>query len=138
MMDIKMRTLSNLCKTRIMQATILAALTGSSVAAFAQYGAPSPYYPPPQYGPGYGPAPQSRYWQEYREERGPDYAHRWGYHAGEINGQRDRETGHSYRPTHDDAYKHVPNSGGIPMPRGLFKDEYRDAYVRGYQAGYGR
>ena len=127
---------SSVIKRRLLQATLVLTIAAGSTAAFAQYGAPAPY-PPPQYGPNYGPAPQSHYWQDYREASGPDYAHRWGYHAGEVNGQRDRATGHSYRPTHDDAYKHVPSSNGIPMPRGLFKDEYKDAYIRGYQAGYG-
>lgn len=132
-----MNVSSSVIKRRLLQATLVLTIAGSSVAAFAQYGAPAPNYPPPQYGPNYGPAPQSHYWQDFRESSGPDFAHRWGYHAGEVNGQRDRVTGHSYRPTHDDAYKHVPNSDGIPMPRALFKDEYKDAYIRGYQAGYG-
>jgi hypothetical protein len=108
------------------------ALAGSCAGAFAQYG------PPPQYGPQYMPAPQSSYWQQYHEDRVPNYAARWGFHAGEVNGQRDRDTGHSYRPAHDDAYKHVPSSNGIPIPRDEFKNIYRDAYIKGYSAGYGR
>jgi len=115
-------------KQRSMRACAVLALAGSCAAAVAQY------YPPPQYLP----PPQSRYWQFYHEDRLPNYAARWGFHAGEVNGQRDRDTGHSYRPSHDDAYKHVPSSSGIPVPRDEFKQTYRDAYIRGYDAGYGR
>ncbi len=110
------------------------AIAMSTAPALAQYGG-YPYGPnalPPQ------PPPQSRYWQAYHEDRLPNYAARWGFHAGEVDGQRDRETGHSFRPTHDDGYKHVPSSHGIPVPRGDFKSIYREAYFHGYDAGYGR
>jgi hypothetical protein len=127
-MHLKARTL-RFSATRVLA---VLALAGSCAVAFAQY------YPPPQYGPEYVPAPQSRYWQMYHEDRVPNYAARWGFHAGEVNGQRDRDTGHSFRPSHDDAYKHVPSSNGIPITRDEFKSIYRDAYIKGYDAGYGR
>jgi hypothetical protein len=122
-------------KTRAARLIATCALAVCATSAFAQYGG----YP--QYGPGYlppPPPPQSRYWQAYHEESLPNYAARWGFRAGEIDGQRDRETGHSFRPVHDDGYKHVPSSNGIPVPRGEFKGIYREAYVHGYEAGYGR
>jgi hypothetical protein len=118
-------------KQHLLRTLIVLALAGTCTAAFAQY------YPP-QYGQVYVPPPQSRYWQSYQEDRIPNYAARWGFHAGEVNGQRDRDTGHSYRPSHDDAYKHVPSSDGIPVPRDEFKRIYREAYIHGYDAGYGR
>jgi hypothetical protein len=118
-------------KQHIARTLAVLVLAGSGVVAFAQY------YPPPQ-GPEYVPPPQSRYWQTYHEDRNPNVAARWGFHAGVTNGQRDRETGHSYRPSHDDAYKHVHSSDGIPVPRSEFKQTYRDAYIHGYDEGYGR
>ena len=122
-------------KRRAGQLAAVCALAMCTTSAFAQYG---PY---PQYGPNSlppQPPPQSRYWQAYHEDSLPNYAARWGFHAGEIDGQRDRETGHSFRPTHDDGYKHVPSSNGIPVPRGDFKSIYREAYFHGYGQGYGR
>ncbi len=105
---------------------------GSAFAQYAQYPQYGPDSLPPQ------PTPQSRYWQSYRESSLPNYAARWGFQAGESDGQRDRGTGHSFRPTQDGGYKHVPSSHGIPVPRGDFKSIYREAYVHGYEAGYGR
>ncbi len=51
-------------------------------------------------------------------------------------GVSDRRTGHSFRPTHLDEYKHVPDSPP-GVPRDEFKHFYREAFVRGYQRGYG-
>ena len=126
-------TATRFSSLRPVHAAAFCALALSVSSALAQYG--------PQYGPGYlppAPPPQSRYWQSYREDNLPNYAARWGFHAGQQDGQHDRFTGHSFRPTHDDGYKHVPSSHGIPVPRDAFKNMYRDAYVRGYEEGYGR
>ena len=116
----------NLFHSAVARTLAIGILAATATSAFAQYG------------PGFAPPPESRYWQAYHEDRLPNYPARWGFHAGESDGQRDRATGHSFRPTHDDAYKHVPSSEGIPVPRSEFKSIYRDAYVRGYEAGYGR
>jgi len=84
-----------------------------------------------QYGPGYNSA--------YREQSDPsDYAAHWGYQDGFADGSHDRTTGHSFRPTHDGAYKHAPEYGHPPINRDEYKNIYREAYVRGYEKGYGR
>ncbi len=84
---------------------------------------------------GRGPQGYSDY---YHEEPGrPMMGARQGWSAGLAQGQDDREHGHSYRPTHVDTFKHVPDSPG-GYPRDRFKQEYRDAFVKGYSRGYGR
>lgn len=82
-----------------------------------------------QYGPGY------RYQQQYDS---PDNAAHWGFQDGFNDGSHDRVTGHSFRPTHDSNYKHAPEYGHPPIPRDEYKNLYREAYVRGYEKGYGR
>jgi hypothetical protein len=61
---------------------------------------------------------------------------RQGWAAGVAQGQSDQQQGHSYRPTHVDTFRHVPDSPG-GYPRDQFKQEYRDAFVKGYGRGYG-
>jgi hypothetical protein len=81
--------------------------------------------------PGYGHA--------YRDQAGPgDYATHMGYQDGTNDGSRDRATGHSFRPTQDSHYKHAPEYGHPDINRDAYKSLYRDAYVRGYEKGYGR
>jgi hypothetical protein len=99
-------------------------MTGS---AFAQYG----QYEQLPRDPGY-----NAYYHD--AEDAPNYAAHWGYHDGLADGQHDRETGHSFRPTHDSAYKHAPEYGRPPINRDEYKNLYREAYVRGYERGYGR
>jgi hypothetical protein len=66
-----------------------------------------------QYGQGYS--------ASYHEESDPSaYAAHWGY------------------PAHDGAYKHAPEYGHPPINRDEYKNIYREAYVRGYEKGYGR
>ena len=105
-----------------------AALLAASCAgtALAQDG----YYPPPERGYGYydgGAAHQTA-------ERARSY----GWHDGLADGQHDRYTGHSFRPTHSDRYEDASDHGNHDgMSRDEFKRIYRDAYYRGYQRGYG-
>jgi hypothetical protein len=47
-------------------------------------------------------------------------------------------TGHNFRPTHDSNYKHAPEYGHPPIQRDEYKNIYREAYVHGYEKGYGR
>jgi hypothetical protein len=84
-----------------------------------------------QYGSGYGSSYQQQQYQS------PDVAH-WGYQDGLNDGSHDRVTGHSFRPTHDGNYKHAPEYGHPPIRRDEYKNIYREAYVRGYEKGYGR
>jgi hypothetical protein len=97
---------------------------GSAAIGSAQYAAP------PR-DPGY-----SAFYHD--SEDAPNYAAHWGYHDGLADGSHDRETGHSFRPTHDSAYKHAPEYGHPPIGRDEYKNIYREAYVHGYEKGYGR
>jgi hypothetical protein len=92
-------------------------LGGSAVIASAQYER------------GYG-------YQQQNES--PDNAAHWGYQDGFNDGSHDRATGHSFRPTHDDKYEDAPEYGHPPIPRHEYKNIYREAYIRGYERGYGR
>ncbi len=73
----------------------------------------------------------------YHENGNPNMAARQGYAAGFAQGESDFREHHSFRPTHVDTYKHVPES-----PQGFnrddFKRTYRESFERGYSKGYGR
>ena len=60
-----------------------------------------------------------------------------GFQDGVNDGARDRETGRSFRPTHDKNYKHgdrgFENSFGS---KDRYKDLYRQSYLSGYDRGY--
>jgi hypothetical protein len=63
----------------------------------------------------------------------------FGFRDGRDDGERDRVTGHSYRPTHDSNYKHADR--GYDSAYGnwqLYRDEYRAAYAEGYERGFHR
>ena len=110
-------------------AAALATAALGSTLAVAQYG-------PGQYDDqhwGNGPA---GYADNYHEQQGhPMLGARQGWAAGQAQGQSDREHGHSNRPTQVDTYKHISDSPG-GYPRDQFKQEYRDAFVKGYERGY--
>ena len=64
-------------------------------------------------------------------------ARQLGYQDGLPDGAYDRRTGHSFRPTHGDNFKHadrgyIPNYGN----KNYYKQEYRTAYEDGYSRGY--
>lgn len=64
-------------------------------------------------------------------------ARQYGMQDGFNDGQRDRQTGHSYRPTHDDNYKHADRGYDYRFGnKNDYKQAYRDAYSQGYQQGY--
>ncbi len=122
---------------RLILSTSAVLALGGTLAA-AQYG--------PRYGPPTGPPPgqwddahwgngPQGYGEYYQEQGRPNYGARRGYSIGFDMGVSDRRTGHSFRPTHLDEYKHVPYAPGVP--RDEFKHFYREAFVRGYQRGYG-
>ena len=92
--------------------------------------------PPAAYGPDWN-APRG-YGDYYREGNGQaNLAARQGYSAGISQGESDSHLGHSYRPTHVDTYKHVPDSPQS-VNRNEFKHVYREAFERGYAKGFGR
>jgi len=69
--------------------------------------------------------------------RGGNPAQQVGYTDGVNDGRQDRQTGHSFRPTQQQAYKNADHNysqayGG----RQQYKDAYRVAYQQGYQQGY--
>ncbi len=85
----------------------------------------------------WGRGPQG-YSDNYHEQQGrPMYGARQGWAAGMAQGESDRQHGHSFRPTKVDTYKNVPSSPS-GYSRDQFKQEYRDAFVKGYQRGYGQ
>jgi hypothetical protein len=64
-------------------------------------------------------------------------AYNFGYQDGDRDGAQDRRTGHSFRPTHDDNYKHADRGyNSFFGSKQQYKNEYRDGYTRGYQRGY--
>jgi len=60
-----------------------------------------------------------------------------GYQDGLNDGANDRRTGHSFRPTHGDNFKHASH-GYIPTygNKDNYKQTYREAYQNAYQQGY--
>lgn len=59
-----------------------------------------------------------------------------GYRDGMNDGQKDRATGHSFRPTHDDNYKNAPGYSSNMGDRQQYKNFYRSAYEQAYPQGY--
>jgi hypothetical protein len=60
-----------------------------------------------------------------------------GYSDGYLAGQKDRSTGHSFRPTENKGYKDADrgqSSSGVSKDQ--FKQAYRDGFMNGYQRGY--
>ena len=60
-----------------------------------------------------------------------------GYQDGLSDGALDRRTGHSFRPTKSNNFKHA-DRGYIPTygNKNYYKDAYRNAYEDGYSQGY--
>ena len=64
-------------------------------------------------------------------------AQRFGYQDGLNDGLRDRQTGHSFRPTQGDNYKHATRGFSSSLGNKYqYKQYYRQAYADGYQRGY--
>jgi len=61
-----------------------------------------------------------------------------GFIDGQNDGSKDRQTGHSFRPTENPGWRH-PDRGytsGMGISKQQYEQMYRDAYMRGYQRGY--
>lgn len=101
-------------------------LAGSSVVALGQYNDHDSHWNAPR---GYDDA--------YHENGQANPAARQGYEAGFGQGESDARGHHSFRPTHVDTYKNVPESPSS-YKRDDFKRIYREAFVKGYSKGYGR
>ena len=66
-------------------------------------------------------------------------AYNTGYQDGLSLGQKDRTTGHSYRPTEHAAYKDADHGQSVSnIDKETYKNSYRQGYEAGYQRGYGR
>ena len=68
-------------------------------------------------------------------------AQQFGHRDGVELGQRDRASRHSYRPTEWQAYKdadHGMSSSNGYRSSDQYKQEYRQAFMNGYNQGYGR
>jgi hypothetical protein len=64
-------------------------------------------------------------------------AGRIGYRDGINDGQHDRSTGHSFRPTQDDNYKNADRGYSSSFgDKQSYKNAYRQGYEQGYQQGY--
>ncbi len=95
---------------------VLAPLALSTGLALAQYGPPPGQYDDQHWGQG----PEG-YAQNYHEQQGhPMMGARQGWAAGVAQGISDRQNGHSNRPTHVDAFRHVPDS-----PDGYPRDQFK-------------
>ena len=118
--------------SRLFAALALAGLLTASSATMLAQGPP----PPGQYDDRSWNAPRG-YNDYYQENGNANMVARQGYSAGFSQGESDFREHHSFRPTHVDTYKHVPDS-----PKGYnrddFKRTYREAFERGYSKGYGR
>ena len=69
--------------------------------------------------------------------RGGNYAQQ-GFIDGQNDGSKDRQTGHSFRPTENPGWRH-PDRGytsGMGISKQQYEQAYRDAYMQGYQRGY--
>jgi len=65
-------------------------------------------------------------------------AQRNGYEDGVYYGQMDRRNGHSNRPTQVNGYRDADRGYSSSLgSKDEFKRIYRDAFIRGYQQGYG-
>lgn len=74
---------------------------------------------------------------QYGNNRGVNLASQNGYSDGYLAGQKDRSTGHSFRPTENKGYKDADrgqSQSGISSDQ--FKQAYRSAFQQGYQRGY--
>jgi hypothetical protein len=64
-------------------------------------------------------------------------ARQFGYQDGYNDGLRDRQTGHSFRPTQDSNYQHATNGYNSSLgDQNQYKQNYRQSYSSGYQNGY--
>jgi len=74
------------------------------------------------------------YDEAYPENGKPNMVARQGYAAGFNQGEADASRGKKFKPTASDAYEDAK------IPKGMNKDEfrqqYREAFVKGYTNGY--
>jgi hypothetical protein len=60
-----------------------------------------------------------------------------GYNDGLLAGQKDRGTGHSFRPTQNKGYQDADKGYNSSIgDKNQYKQVYRDGFMQGYQRGY--
>jgi|SwirhisoilCB3_FD_contig_71_2507210_length_687_multi_3_in_0_out_0_1 hypothetical protein len=60
-----------------------------------------------------------------------------GYNDGLLAGQKDRSTGHSFRPTQNKGYQDADKGYSSSIgDKNQYKQVYRDGFMQGYQRGY--
>ena len=68
---------------------------------------------------------------------GMNAARQYGYQDGLNDGSRDRQSGHSDRPTQSSNFKHADRGYNSSFGnKDYYKQAYRDAYENAYQQGY--
>lgn len=68
---------------------------------------------------------------------GMSAARQYGSQDGLNDGARDRQTGHSNRPTQDTNYRHADRGYSARFGnKEYYKQAYREAYQNGYEQGY--
>src|ERR1700694_2344150 len=64
-------------------------------------------------------------------------ARQYGFQDGLNDGRYDSPGGHSFRPTHDDNYKHADRGYSSSFgDKNQYKQVYRQGYEQGYQQGF--
>jgi hypothetical protein len=61
-----------------------------------------------------------------------------GFRAGTEDGARDFYKGFGYHPQHDRKFHGTPGYDAALGPYGPYRDEFRRAYLRGYDQGFRR
>lgn len=120
---------------------LIASVAASALLVGSAIAQPPP--PPPPEGPpttqdwDHPPEPPQGYTEYYHDTTNPDLPARWGYQRGYADGVADKNNGHSFRPTQGDHFHDVPEIKHSGMDREKVKSRYRDAYIHGYEHGYG-
>jgi hypothetical protein len=65
-----------------------------------------------------------------------EIAQRNGHIAGRDDGARDAYRGSGYRPNHDRNFRATPGYDPALGPFDVYRQSYRDSYLRGYDEGY--
>ncbi len=96
-----------------------------------------PYGNEPYAGGSYGNGPYSNAPYQNGSGNYQNTAYQIGYQDGIADGRSDQSSGHSFRPTQDDNFKHADRGYNSSMgDKQFYKDTYRQGYQAAYQLGY--
>jgi hypothetical protein len=65
-------------------------------------------------------------------------ADRNGFETGRTDGAREAYAGYPHEPRRTRAYRETPGYDANLGPLGAYRNAFRDAYLRGYDAGFYR